>query len=123
MAQVRLLPHRQLARALIVFPVILIQTAECEPMDQLKSSSFSARIVNCLQTILELEPMLRRIDTGHLLLSEFKVLKSFLNEMDSIELDEDDVARIEVATERFLQELKTPVELAGDDTTQNVILH
>jgi len=91
-------------------------------MDGSRSSSFAARIVNCLQTILELEPLLRNIDSGRMLLPEFKVLKSFLNEMDGIELDEEDVARIEVATERFLQELKTPSAMSGADATKNPIL-
>lgn len=79
----------------------------------------AARIVNCLQTILELEPLLQRIDSGSMLLPEFKVLKSFLNEMDGIELDEEDVARIETATERFLLELKTPSAMARAGETQN----
>ena len=77
-------------------------------MEQINSSTLAARIMNCLQTILELEPMLRNMDPGHILLSEFKKLKPFLNDMESLSLDEEDVSRIETATERFLQELKTP---------------
>ncbi len=92
-------------------------------MEQTKSSSLAARIVNCLQTILELEPMLRRMDSGQVLLSEFKVLKAFLNDMDNIALDEDDVTRIENATECFLQELKTPATAFRQGETTNVTLH
>ena len=77
-------------------------------MEQISSSTFTARIMNCLQTILELEPMLCNMDPGHILLSEFKKLKAFLNDMEGLSLDEEDVSRIETATERFLQELKTP---------------
>ncbi|MFZ5427480.1 MAG: hypothetical protein ACOZEN_10920 [Thermodesulfobacteriota bacterium] len=91
-------------------------------MDQIKSPELSARIMNCLHTILELEPLLRRMDAGHVLLSEFKVLKAFLNDMEASALDEDDVARIENATERFLHELKTPVSLSRPGETKNVTL-
>lgn len=92
-------------------------------MGQGQSSSFTARIVNCLQTILELEPMLRHIDSERMLLSEFDKLKSFLNEMSGVELDEEDVARIEVATERFLEELRFPVDMADPEQPQNVTFH
>lgn len=89
-------------------------------MGNVKSSVLTARIMNCLQTILELEPLLRTIDSGHLLLSEFKVLRAFMDDMDSVSLDEDDVARIENATEHFLQELKTPVSLTRKGETRNI---
>lgn len=89
-------------------------------MKNVKSSVFAARITNCLQTILELEPLLRTIDSGQLLLSEFKVLRAFMDDMDSVSLDEDDVSRIETATERFLQELKTPVTLTRQGATRNI---
>jgi len=91
-------------------------------MKRMKPTVLSARIVNCLQTILELEPLLRSLDTGQLLLSEFKTLKAFLKEMDAIALDEDDVERIETATERFLQELKLPVTRSRDNTAKNMTL-
>ena len=86
------------------------------------SNTRAARIINCLQTILELEPLLRRLDTGNMLVSEFKVLKAFLSEMDEAPLDEDDVARIEKATERFLCELKSPVSQFRPVATKNVRL-
>ena len=86
-------------------------------MMQIDSATLAARIMNCLQTILELEPMLRGMESGKLLLPEFKVLKTFLNDLDAVSLDEDDVARIEMATERFLQELKTPMSLTRMFTT------
>lgn len=91
-------------------------------MEHVKSTELSARIINCLQTILELEPMLRSLDTGRLLLAEFTTLKTFLKEMDAIALDEDDVERIETATERFLQELKIPVTRSRTDTTKHMTL-
>ena len=91
-------------------------------MQELDSTTLAARIMNCLQTILELEPMLRRLDSGHILLSEFKVLKAFLDEMDGLSLDEDDVTRIETATEHFLQELKTPVTFTTPGCANRVTL-
>jgi hypothetical protein len=91
-------------------------------MMQMDSATLAARIMNCLQTILELEPLLRKMESGKLLLPEFKVLKAFLHDLDSVSLDEDDVARIETATECFLQELKSPVSLTRMCATNNVPL-
>jgi len=68
-----------------------------------------ARISNCLQTILELEPELERIDLGKSLLEEFSVLKEFLQRIDTVSLSEDDVARVESATSNFLDELRIPL--------------
>ena len=91
-------------------------------MVDINSATLAARIMNCLQTILELEPMLRAVDSGSLLSPEFKMLKAFLRHLDAVSLDEDDVTRIETATERFLQELKTPVSLTSPGATKNVPL-
>ena len=76
--------------------------------------NLAARIENCLHTILELEPDLERLQFGHYLLRDFKVLKMFLSHVDDIEVEEQDVLRIEAATENFLRELKEP--LAQSDT-------
>ena len=70
-----------------------------------------ARITSCLQTILELEPELRKLELGHSLLDEFVVLKSFLEKIDNVELNEEDVERIEEATANFLEELRGPLSL------------
>ncbi|EPR30721.1 hypothetical protein dsat_1443 [Alkalidesulfovibrio alkalitolerans DSM 16529] len=67
------------------------------------------RITNCLQTILELEPQLERLELGKDLLKEFEQLKSFLSKVNHIDLHEDDVARIESATASFLDELRGPL--------------
>lgn len=77
-------------------------------------TSHMVRITNCLQTILELEPELERLELGHSLLDEFVVLKSFLEKIDKVEVCEEDVRRIEQATANFLEELRGP--LAGLDT-------
>jgi hypothetical protein len=73
------------------------------------SSSHMARISNCLQTILELEPELERIELGKSLLEEFSVLKDFLQKIDTVALSEDDVERVEIATSNFLEELRVPL--------------
>ena len=39
------------------------------------------RITNCLQTILDLEPQLEKLEHGNSLLDEFVVLKSFLEKI------------------------------------------
>jgi len=81
-----------------------------------------ARIVNCLQTILELEPLVRTMELGRFLLPEFSALKEFLGDLDGVSLDEDDVSRIETATERFLHELMSPVPASGMDVWKTATL-
>jgi len=72
-------------------------------------NSHMARISNCLETILELEPELEKIELGKSLLEEFGVLKDFLQKIDSVSLNEDDVERVETATANFLEELRGPL--------------
>ena len=72
--------------------------------------NLAARIENCLHTILELEPDLEQLQFGHYLLRDFNILKMFLSHVEEIEVQEQDVARIEAATENFLRELKEPLE-------------
>lgn len=69
------------------------------------------RLTNCLQTILDLEPELRRLEMGSVLLKEFGLIKAFLLKVESFDLDEADVERIERATASFLNELQTPLGL------------
>jgi hypothetical protein len=71
--------------------------------------SHMARISNCLETILELEPELEKIEFGKSLLEEFDVLKDFLQRIDTVTLSEDDVERVESATANFLEELRGPL--------------
>jgi len=77
---------------------------------RLHDENLSARIESCLHTILELEPDLERLQFGHYLLRDFNILKMFLSHVEEIEVQEQDVARIEAATENFLKELKEPLE-------------
>jgi len=75
-----------------------------------KAQNLMYRITNCLQTILDLEPEIRRLDLGHVLLKEFGLLKAFLLKIDKFDLEETDVQRIENATASFLEELRAPLE-------------
>jgi len=81
-------------------------------MTDSNSVSYLVRITNCLQTILELEPQLERLEHGNSLLDEFAVLKSFLQKIDEVDLSEADVQRIELATANFLKELQAPLARA-----------
>ena len=75
-------------------------------MPYFSSINHLVRITNCLQTILDLEPQIEKLENGNSLLDEFAVLKSFLEKIDKVELSESDVERIENATSSFLKELE-----------------
>ena len=77
----------------------------------MKESVLHFRLSNCLQTILELEGDLERLQLGHVLLSEFSQLREFMDRIEMVEIDEDDVRRIEAATANFLEELQGPLGL------------
>lgn len=70
------------------------------------------RISNCLETILDLEPQLRKLDLGKSIIKEFVVLKSFLEQLEFVDVREEDVERIEKATKCFLDELRGPLAIA-----------
>jgi len=84
-------------------------------MTDSSSVSYLVRITNCLQTILELESQLEKLEHGNSLLDEFVVLKSFLEKIDRVDLSESDVQRIESATANFLKELQGPLAKAEAD--------
>ncbi len=81
-------------------------------MPDSSSVNHLVRITNCLQTILDLEPQLEKLEHGNSLLDEFIVLKSFLEKIDKVDLTESDVERIETATVNFLKELQAPLAKA-----------
>lgn len=87
-------------------------------MTDSSSVSYLVRITNCLQTILELEPQLEKLEHGNSLLDEFAVLKSFLEKIDRVDLSESDVQRIESATANFLKELQVPLAMAEAEETK-----
>lgn len=71
------------------------------------------RLSNCLQTILELEPELERLEIADNLLDEFGILKDFLAKLEKCRVREADVERIESATACFLSELGPPLIEVG----------
>jgi len=82
-------------------------------MTDRNSVNHLVRITNCLQTILDLEPQLEKLEHGNSLLDEFTVLKAFLEKIDKVDLSEEDVVRIESATANFLRELQGPLTRMG----------
>ncbi len=80
----------------------------------MKESVLHFRLSNCLQTILELEGDLERLQLGHVLLSEFSQLRDFMDRIEMVEIDENDVRRIEAATANFLEELQGPLGLSRE---------
>lgn len=91
-------------------------------MHENTADNLTARVSNCLQTILDLESDLDRLQMGHVLIKEFKVLKSFLSKVERIDIQEQDVQRIESATENFLRELKSPLALLERERVRNYLV-
>ncbi len=75
-----------------------------------------ARLKNCLLTIVEMEPMLSRLSVHHELEKEFKQLREISGKISGLDLSDDEVQRIESATETFLKELEVPGELLPQET-------
>ena len=86
------------------------------------SSVLQSRLMNCLETIIELERHLERLELGHLLLSEFSQLRDFMDKIDQVAVNEEDVRRIEAATSHFLEELKVPLGLLDDESDADKVL-
>ena len=82
-------------------------------MHDVNGTDLAQRLSNCLETILELEPKLRRLEMGRVLLNEFNLLKDFLLKVETFKLAEADVERIERATANFLRELEQPLGNMG----------
>ena len=74
-------------------------------------SDLQARVLNCLQTILDLESDLKRLTLSESLLEDFENLRELIVRIDDVALKEEEVQRIEAATSQFLLELKVPLAL------------
>ncbi len=77
---------------------------------QTGQTPLNSRLRNCLLTILELEGVLENTHLGPALRQEFSVLKGVIQRLENVCIEENDVCRIEAATDRFLAELKEPLE-------------
>lgn len=67
------------------------------------------RLNNCLETILEMEQELEKLDLNNRFVEELEVLKGFMSKMEKIRVSEAEVERIESATDNFLLELRVPL--------------
>ena len=67
-----------------------------------------SRLKNCLLTILELEPELEHLHLPHAFHSELALLKQHFKKIKYIEFYEEDLQRLEMATAKFLEELRLP---------------
>ncbi len=78
-------------------------------MNHTERNNLIIRLNNCLETILELEHELEKLDLNRNFLEELDVLKDFMQKVEKVQINEDDVQRIETATGSFLKELKHPL--------------
>lgn len=83
-------------------------------MVETNESVLRARVLNCLQTILDLEPELEKHALADRLVAEFRHLKRTIRAIDSLKLQESDVERIERSTADFLEQIKVPLILRGE---------
>lgn len=72
----------------------------------MNADALICRLRNCLVTILELEETLECTQLGNVLQKEFTVLKDVMQRLEDVTVEEHDVLRVEIATSRFLAELK-----------------
>jgi hypothetical protein len=87
---------------------------------QSSPQALQSRLLNCLETILELEGSLEGFDFDTVLGDEFEQLRSFMENIDDVELDENDVLRIEKATVRFLEELRETIGRALNNNSRTL---
>ena len=66
------------------------------------------RLKNCLLTILELEPEFERLQLPDEFRNELVLLKQHFEKIEYIEFYEEDLQRLELATAKFLEELRLP---------------
>ncbi|SME95917.1 hypothetical protein [Desulfovibrio gilichinskyi] len=78
-------------------------------MNHTERNNLIIRLNNCLETILELEQDLEKLDLNRNFLEELEVLKEFMQKVEKVQINEDDVQRIETATGSFLKELRHPL--------------
>jgi hypothetical protein len=72
-------------------------------------TTLQLRLLNCLQTILEMEEELGPTSLDMNLTHELRTLKAVIRRIDQLEVSEMDVSRVEQATAHFLQELSGPL--------------
>ena len=73
--------------------------------------TLQARLLNCLLTIVELEPLIRMLPFDSDLNTEFRYIKKIVRQVKNFDLSEEDVLRIEKATASFLDEISAPLSI------------
>ncbi|MFI3271642.1 MAG: hypothetical protein R3Y11_06000 [Pseudomonadota bacterium] len=68
-----------------------------------------SRLKNCLQTILELEPVLEQLAVRHEMDAELAKLKTFMQRVEHMDLTTESVSHIEEATMAFLEGMRLPI--------------
>jgi len=77
--------------------------------------TLQARLLNCLLTIVELEPLIRMLPFDSDLNTEFRYIKKIVRQVKNFDLSEEDVLRIEKATASFLDEISAPLSILFKD--------
>lgn len=72
-------------------------------------TALQSRLKNCLQTVLELEPILEQLAIRHEMETELAKLKTFMERVEGMDLSEDSVRQIEDATMTFLEGMRLPI--------------
>jgi hypothetical protein len=80
------------------------------------------RLRNCLLTILELEPELERLQLPDGFRNELALLKQHLEKIEYMEFYEEDLQRLEMATAKFLEELRLPFSHIQSVSTRRGLL-
>ena len=89
----------------------------------IRPKSLHLRLQSCIQTVLEVH---QALDTSQLvpeLTDRFLELKQTLLDLDAAVIEEDDVKRVEAATNRLLGELKPLLEIRGLDKLSQETAH
>jgi hypothetical protein len=81
------------------------------------------RLLNCLQTILDMEEVLGSASLDMNLSQELQTLKTVMRRIDQLEISELDVRRVEQATAHFLQELSGPLQELLQKRRSSILLH
>jgi len=81
-----------------------------------------SRLKNCLQTILELEPELERLQLPGMFRNDLALLKQHFKKIEYIDFCEEDLQRLEMATAKFLEELRLPFSHISSVSTNRGLL-
>lgn len=75
----------------------------------IESTLLQHRLKHCLLTIVELEPVLSKIAMHSEIITEFQHLRTVISNVSEMSLCQEEVDRIEAATNLFLSELEIPL--------------